>query len=129
MTITKFDRDTIRLIRKDIDKALEPIKEKYGLDSLDSGNATFNSNEFTMKIEGLLSKDSEAEENQARWNMYADAFKIPMNGVGKQFEHKGNMFEIISLTPRSSKFPIHAKRLSDGKMFGFPTTVTANLKP
>ena len=46
-----IDRQLLRILRDSIDKAIVDLGEEHGV-ILETGNATFSDNNFTLKIEG-----------------------------------------------------------------------------
>ncbi len=62
--ITKFDKPTLRALRADIDAALAAVGAKHGI-SLSAGNARFDANTVTFKLNCvLLNSDGKAETRE-----------------------------------------------------------------
>ena len=123
--MTHITPSILKLLRTDIDKALEPIVKKYGLSSIKAGNASYSSNSFTIKVEGVLDGNAKSEQDAKMSNYYAGMLGLPKDIVGKRFIQQGTEFEVVLIDPKKPKFPVIAKRSFDGKMFKFPAAVVA----
>lgn len=77
----RLTKEQLVMIREDIDKSLAEIAERYALAQLKCGNATFNANSFTMKIEGgIAGAPTKEEMNYMRYAMGA-GITAPLHSV------------------------------------------------
>lgn len=127
MKLDKISPAVLKMLRVDIDAAVESVAKKYGLSSIKTGNASYSPNTFSIKLEGVLDGNAKAEENASLSNQYARMLGLPDNIVGKKFSSQGHDFIVERIDPNKPKFPIIGKRVSDGKMFKFTTDVAARL--
>lgn len=120
--IRKIDKANCKLLRDELEKVLEPFGKKFGL-SCSTGSGRFSENSFTLKVEmATIDKDGKVQ------NKEAEAFRLNAFMYGLKPEHlnqtftswNGEEFEIIGLATRSTKYPILAKNLDNGKTFKFP---------
>lgn len=120
--ITIFDRSSCRLLREEIDAALIPVADKFGI-SFKGGPIRFSSDNMTIKIEAAT-KDSDGQVNskeKTNFDLYGKSYGFEPEDFGAAFKLRGESYEIIGLTPRSRKFPVLGKR-TDGKVFKFNST-------
>lgn len=78
--IEAFDKANLKLVRTDIDQALQAIGAKYGI-SLRMGSGRFSPESATLKIEakatGKVASDGFAKSMKALYNLTAG---VPVNG-------------------------------------------------
>jgi len=121
--INSLDRTAVRRINDDIQSALDSVAKRYGV-QIKVGNSRFSNTNCTTKIdistvnEGGTVMTKEATD----YNRYASSFGLTKK-LGDTFEFRYDTYEIVGLKPRSSKYPVLAKNLSNGKTFKFPTNV------
>lgn len=112
-------REMLNALRGDLEAALAPIAQKYGL-TLETGHATYSANRFSMKIEGVLqgSKSEEAEryEASAKW------MRLPP--LGSEVTVSGEKFVTKGLKSRG-KNTVIIERVRDGKEFVCPVASVA----
>ena len=74
MSTSALNNEVLKAMRKDIDLALKPVADKYGLASLFAGNVTYSSEggNFTFKLAGMVgggkSPEAERYETLARFD-------------------------------------------------------------
>jgi len=121
--INSLDRTAVRRINDDIQSALDAVANRYGV-QIKVGNSRFSDSNCTTKIdistvnEGGTVMTKEATD----FNRFATSFGITKK-LGDTFEFRYDTYEIVGLKPRSSKYPVLAKNLSNGKTFKFPANV------
>jgi len=120
MTIISIDRPTAKHIATEIETALADVAQRLGV-KITVGGTRFTEQNAKIKIEvATISSDgqvrSEAAEN---FGVYAYRYGLKPEDMGKTFSWMGNSYEISGCSPRSHKYPILAKRLSDGKTYKF----------
>lgn len=117
---SNINPEVLKKIRDEVNALLKPIGEKYAV-KMELGRATYSQNNFTFKLEGSrIGEDGTAATKEAEaFKILAKMFGLEPDDLGKTFRSQGKEFTITGLSPKSSKFPIHAKG-SDGKNYKFP---------
>lgn len=116
-----FDRDSVRNVRNVLQFALEDVAKKLGV-KVNVGAANFTSNNIVFKVEvakvatggQVLSRDAED------FKTYAPRWGLKATDLGRSFRYSGEVYTVTGAKPRSYKFPILAKRRSDGKTYKMP---------
>ena len=119
--MTEIDRPFLDKARTHIDKALAEVGKELGV-SIKTGNCRYSSSTFTFKLEGcLIGDDGNAVTKEAEsFTMLASSYGLKPEDLHKEFKNGGETFQIVGLKYRARKFPIQAKRLSDGVVYKFP---------
>src|ERR1035437_2314068 len=120
---TAMDRDTVKDLRIRLEKKLNRADDAAEYNFPDNlvvsiGTASFNGHAVTFKIEiaeksatgEVFNKDAEALKRYGHW------FGLKPEALHTTFDFRGNKYEVIGLLPRSTKFPVLAKRIPDGKV-------------
>jgi len=117
--IKMFDRTTVRLLRDDLDAALQTVAKKYGI-SIQTGNARFSSENVTFKLEAaVVSESGVAVTNEAsEFKRYAALLGLDEDDLGKSFSYRGQPYEIVGAKLSSRKYPILVKN-RNGKVYKF----------
>jgi hypothetical protein len=117
----QITRDLLRNIREDIATELKSVGDKHGV-LITPRNASFNSQNATMKIEIAVIGDGGVVENKDRTNytLYCGSYGLKPEWLDKTFVSGRDTYQIIGLAVRRSKNPVVVKRLPDGKDFIFP---------
>lgn len=123
--ITHFNRQTIALLDKEIQEALNVIKEKYQMDTLQIGNISFSVGSFSGKIIAVLPIHHELAntfaEGQAQY--FAKQNGLPEYLINRTFISNGESHTIIRLELKNPKFPIITRCNSNGKNYKFTVTM------
>ena len=102
MSITQFDRPTLRALRSDIEAALKAVAAKHGV-SLTAGAVSFEPQRFTLKIEGaVIGADGKA----ASFAQHAHLFGLAPGDLGKRIMLGGKQFTIVGVRPNARKRPV-----------------------
>ncbi len=116
-SITKFDKPTLTMVRKEIQSSLDDLQKKLGI-QLKIGNMRFDASTFTTKLEAsLVGHDPLAEE----WEKYAHLFDLDVTWIGKKFLSNSEMHTIIGLDTKKRKYPVITA--CDGKKYKFPADI------
>jgi len=92
--ITSFDKTNLKLIRKDIDEAINKVCEKYGMNPTGIGNISFDSESFSTKI----------NFNLKRKDFNPQVVSIdPKQFIGRKFKMGQRTFNIESIDARTNK--------------------------
>lgn len=124
MKIKKLDRAGTRELAEVLEMKMQEIATKLGLsvkyksgryDGAEGKNATVS---FVFSTIG---EDGEVHDIDAEtFKKDADLFGFKPEDLGASFSMQGDTFKITGLKPSRRKFPILAKRVSDGKVYKFP---------
>lgn len=120
--ITKFDKEALKLLRIDIEAALAPIRDKYGLTDLHLGNISYNEYSFRGKIEGAVKSQKSEEENNIHNLHLSQLLGFNKNIVGEKFSNMGRTFTVTRIDLKKRKFPIIALG-DDGRSYKFQDRV------
>ncbi len=86
-----MDRDKVKVLRVEINKALEAVSKKFGME-MHIGNITFSTNGFTGRLTANeLTSDGKNANHEADWNKASDLGLVKREWLGKL--HGG--YEII----------------------------------
>jgi len=114
-----LDRNTVKMISNDIEKALGDVANKYNV-VINRGNASFTSDNMTLKLNvSTIGNDGNVMTKEATdFNTYAS-----MNGVTKSLgdiiTHGGHNYKLVGWKPRSKKYPVLVEKITTGKKFKF----------
>lgn len=101
MKITKFDKPTLKDLRPEIDAALAPLAAKYGI-KLTAGNASFQANNVTFKLNGTIIDSSGNAKTQERMDLEA----LHPDLVDKKVSLSGGVVgTIVGYKTRAKKYP------------------------
>lgn len=116
----KIDRDTVRLMRKEIAQALAAIETKYDV-SFDLGNVVFSETEFRGKLTCTIGSAREVENRKKedlRKNLerYGAVYGITADCIGKNYLIRDTLYTLVGLTMKR-KCHVIINRVSDGKQY------------
>lgn len=127
--IKTINKDVCQLIRREMEAALKPVAEQFGVQIKYLGGR-FNDSNFETRFEvAVKDSDGRAVTRMAlHFKQCAVLYGFAPEDLGRKFRHAGVPFEIIGLNPDAPKYPIIAKRVRDGKQYRFtPDVVKAFL--
>ena len=102
MSITEFDRPTLRALRGEIAAALKAVATKHGI-ALTAAGVSFDAQRFTLKIEGaVIGADGKA----GSFAQHAHLFGLAPGDLGKRIMLGGKRFTIVGLRPNARKRPV-----------------------
>jgi len=114
-----MDKPTAKQFRKDFDKAVEELSEKYEA-NIELGNIRFTDTQLTSKVtvteitEGVREIDARFVE---KLRTHGHKYGLSADSYGERFEHNGDTFELVGVKPRATKYPIVARKISDGGLY------------
>lgn len=114
---TKLDRQTVKNMSSDMERELEAVAKKYGV-QIDMGGGTYdpdgNFANFKVKV-STLSEDGTAQTKEAEdFKRRAAMYGLSADMLGKSFELRGEMFTVTGLAAKAKKYPVLIKN-SQGK--------------
>ena len=120
--IKEFTRANVRDITDEIEKALRPIAEKYGV-ALDRKGRSFYRDSMPVMFQMLVTeKGADGTVISAKdkdFKRHCSLVGLEPDDLGREFELRGETYQITGLNLRAKRFPITGKRCRDGKGFKF----------
>ena len=114
----EFSRPFFKQFRDEVNDALKPLIEKYGID-ITIGTISFNSDTFSIPLKGkALDASGTAVADTNNFQRYCTLFGLEPGDLGRKFMSRGETYEIIGVSPNRPKYPIDVMR-SDGKRFKY----------
>lgn len=134
------DKNVLRQLRVDIDTALIPICEKFGLKKLSAGNIRYEADGLSAKIqlnaEVYLDAGQPTREEKEFLDM-AEFMGISKDALHKEVNLNGRPVEILGLNLRRRRYPVVVREVSTNKTYftttdvvtrKFPVTPVGNLQ-
>lgn len=105
MTITNFDKQNLKSLRSDIDKAIKEVADKHGI-SLSIGSISFTQDRFTTRLTALT-KSSTEKSTSTKINTGTitnpAAFQFSGFKIGDKFKHNTKLLKVVGYNPRKPK--------------------------
>ena len=117
--IERFDRQSIAILTEEIDKALNEIRIKFGLEELVVNSVKADSISMTAKLSGRVSGDHAENYEYNMAVLFADYNGLPADLLKQEFISNGRGYAIIRIETRNPKYPILARGLLDNLMYKF----------
>lgn len=127
MKMKYFDRAALREVRNRMEEALKKVSDDLGI-SFEIGKIRYSSDMFRTQIICVVANTSDdSSVAKVQWNQYCSRYSLSPDDFGKTFKSLSKTqananFEIVGCKPKSHKYPILAKNLSDGKTYKFPVS-------
>lgn len=121
-----FNKQTLKIMRQDIDSALEAVAKKHGV-SFKLGNIRYTGSDFRTKLECFAGDASDA----AQQAFERDAWRVGVKktAFGQTFTQGNITYKITGINTRAKKYPIKAESMNRGKRYKFPvSSLPANLR-
>src|ERR1700727_2462224 len=116
--LTNFDRMTLQGIALEINDALAPLAEKYGI-VITCGGGDYVETNATLSVK-LSVRDASGgviTRERSEFERYAAAYGLSPDDFERDFTFNGHRFTITGLKPERPKYPILAIKHCDGKMY------------
>lgn len=119
--LARFDRVACKVLRNEIDQALQQVADKYGI-NIKAGNATFTDNNITFKLQlstigdNGLTMTKEAED----FKRYAFEHGLSADKLFAEFTIGHKTYTLLGYKPRSTRYPFIAKCHSTGQTYKLP---------
>lgn len=128
MKIDKFDKPVCNTLRKEVEAALLPFANKYGL-TLSMRGGTYNDWSWLAKVEFKVKETAEGKSaEQAEFEKYCHQFSCKPQDYGRTLTINGKEFTLIGFALNRSKFTIKVKSLDTGKIHLFVESVLRQIK-
>lgn len=115
MKIENIDTNVCRMLSQEIEKAVKPVAEKYGLE-IKVASGSYHSLEFRPKV--VVSVISETGI-PVGFPSTARLIGLPEDCYGKTFRQGSRQFKITGIELRRPKMPVSAQDVLTGKGFKF----------
>jgi hypothetical protein len=119
-----MDRNEAKKVSDLMRKALTDVLKREGYDVTIEGGV-FSSDSFHPKV--IVSK-SGVDLEKKEFERNAHLFGLKSEHYGCEIVSNGLRFVLVGLNPGRPKFPVSAKRLSDGKKFKLTAAALYSLK-
>ena len=123
--IKNFGHQEITALSKEIQSALDTIKNKYGLAELSIGSIWFNPFSFSAKLTASMPEQRQYAETFAleEAKYFAVQNGLPENLLRMKFISNGQTHTIIRVETRNPKYPIITYCAEDGKKYKFTVQI------
>lgn len=122
--ITEFNRQNLKGFTADLEKAITPIAEKYGL-AVKGASGNFSPNQFSKKFEfftGAKAGENGVDVKYKANITYADLYGMPQikeTDYNKLFTTQGQSYRFVGINTKGRRFPIIAQNMSTKKYHKF----------
>ena len=122
-----IDAKLIRILRASIADAIQDIGKEYGV-LLETGNASFSENNFTLKIQGArtLTDGNVMTKEAVAYRTYSMHEQTGLK-LFEEFPYNRMRFKVTGYRTRASKRPILCHNLTTGKDHVFPISMVKRL--
>ena len=105
--ITEFDKTNLKVLRADIDRAVNDVLGKYGL-SAELGNISFTHTDFSTKLKVMIGDAEDA--SKLKFEKYAPRFGLDPEDFGTSFRKNGTIFTIVGINANAKRngYPVLA---------------------
>jgi len=117
--LKRFDRQSIAILTEEIDKALNEIRIKYGLEELVVDSVKADNISMTAKVSGRVSGEHAENFEHNMAVLFAEYHSLPADLLKQEFISNGKGYAIIRVELRSPKYPILARGLLDNQVYKF----------
>lgn len=131
MTITKFDKTSIKALAAQIVEELVELGKEEGL-SIERGNASFDATSCELKLKiAIVDEDGIVQSRERNeFKMLCKMYNLVPDDLGRKFIFRGTTYRVTGLKGNSRKNPIMVDRMTDGRGFALPqAVVVAALHP
>jgi len=116
--ITIIDRKTIISLRDQIEERLAQLGEDLGIE-LTLGKGTYSDEGFGHFSKLSIKVIGGTTQEELDFMAYANMVGLEPSDFGMEFTQRGDTYTLCGLKTRNRKFPILAKKASDGKIYKF----------
>jgi len=120
MLIKTFDKNSIDLIRAEVNKRLQSMSEEFGID-LHCGHCSYSSDEMNFKLEV---KKSGVDLEKTKFQRNCFLYDLKSTDYKRSFIYENESYIVVGISTSSRKYPIKVKR-ADGKGFKFTSSLVS----
>lgn len=113
-----MEKATLKLIREDINKALEEVAKKYDM-TMKLGNISYDELGFTGKVLAQLNEIDGKQPSQVNFEKYCELYGLQATDYNKEFNRNGKTFIVKDIKTTSRKYPVICECKQDGKSYKF----------
>lgn len=126
----KIDRMFLKSLRAEIDEALNKIGEKYDMTLKLGRTMSFSDTDVRGKFEGFVngSKSEPLEKDRNNFTTYAKMFDLDLEWLDKEIRLKDQMFKVVGLKPRRTKYPVLLENTSGKQLLCSVETIKLQFK-
>jgi hypothetical protein len=121
--ITSFNKQNLRALFAEVEKALAPLAEKHGL-KLERKHCSFRDDELPVAFKFITVKidaNGNAMDTRAKdFIKYASLYGLSEKDFLAEFTSNGDRFRITGFKPKARKYPVLAENVRTGKTYKFP---------
>nr|MBC8394924.1 hypothetical protein [Deltaproteobacteria bacterium] len=117
--IPRFNRQALDVIMDEIERAIGPIKDKYGLNELSIESVSFSDFSFQAKFTGKIAGSEAQELDDLEAKFFALHHGLPEDILKREFTSRGEVFSVVRIETRNFKYPVIARCQHDGKTYKF----------
>jgi hypothetical protein len=121
-TTMTLDRKIVNNITDDMTVAVQDVAKKHGV-VIKFKSGTFSLTNATVKFTvDVIDAEKGVANSQERkdYQRLAAFHGLSPDWLDQAFTVSGAVYTVIGLRPRSYKFPVIVRRISNGKLFKFP---------
>lgn len=121
--IEKFNKQNLTAIFAEVEDALAPIAEKYGI-KLERKRCSYRADELPVAFKFItVELDTNGNQMDSRakdFIKYAATFGLSESDFLAEFRSNGVLYRVTGLKPRAPKYPVVAEDVRTGKSYKFP---------
>lgn len=112
MTISKFDKPTLRSLREDVDQALRAVAEKHGI-TLSLGSIKFDATSFTGQLKATVLNPATGvvPTEEREFHAYARMFGFEPSDYRRVVRIDGVEYRMIGFKTRAPRRPVVLERV------------------
>jgi hypothetical protein len=115
--ITKFDKASLKQVRREVEKALAEVNETLGI-TLEIGHISYEDNTFTARLKGSVSG---FDQRSTEWAVHFQRFGMEEDWLGQTLSYNDQSYKIVGLRPRARRQQILVER--DGETYQMDSSV------
>ena len=112
-----MDKAEVGIIRSELNTILAKYGEEKGI-QFEIGSISYSSTGFTTKLNATTGESKE-EADQVNWGKNCWAVGLDRNDFGKHIEYDRDVYKLVGIKPRSTKYPIVVQNVRTGKRYKF----------
>lgn len=127
---SNLDRAAVKAMIPELEKQVKLLALSMGMEGQVEGNFKFDPSSVSFKVKLVLKKvgfPSQEKVWEDGWNTLCRQHgSLNYALLGQTFPLKDHQYKVVGAKPDASKYPVLAKRVSDGKVYKFPLSTVVN---
>jgi len=100
--IESIDRNTAKMLHKEMTEAMTAVAEKYGL-SVQAHNGKYSTDQYSTKFTLVATPEGKSVD-QSNWDKYCEVYGFKTEDFGRAFtDYRGKTWTISGLKPTRTK--------------------------